>query len=37
MTMRVLIAGVTGMTGSHLAEYILTNHPVETACADCCF
>jgi GDP-4-dehydro-6-deoxy-D-mannose reductase len=25
--MRVLITGVTGMTGSHLAEYILVNHP----------
>jgi GDP-D-mannose dehydratase len=25
--MRVLITGVTGMTGSHLAEYILANHP----------
>ena len=25
--MRVLITGVTGMAGSHLAEYILANHP----------
>jgi GDP-D-mannose dehydratase len=25
--MRVLITGVTGMTGSHLAEYILATHP----------
>jgi len=27
MTMRVLTACVTGITGSHLAEYILTNRP----------
>ena len=25
--MRVLITGVTGMTGSHLAEIYLANHP----------
>jgi GDP-mannose 4,6-dehydratase len=25
--MEVLITGITGMTGSHLAEYILENHP----------
>ena len=25
--MRVLITGITGMVGSHLAEYILANHP----------
>src|SRR5258705_9970379 len=25
--MRVLITGVTGFAGSHLAEYILANHP----------
>lgn len=25
--MRVLITGITGMVGSHLAEYILENHP----------
>jgi GDPmannose 4,6-dehydratase/GDP-4-dehydro-6-deoxy-D-mannose reductase len=25
--MKVLITGITGMVGSHLAEYILTNHP----------
>lgn len=25
--MRVLITGITGFTGSHLAEYILANHP----------
>ena len=25
--MRVLITGITGMVGSHLAEYILTNFP----------
>jgi len=25
--MRVLITGITGMVGSHLAEYILSNHP----------
>ena len=25
--MRVLITGITGMVGSHLAEYILNNHP----------
>jgi len=25
--MKVLITGVTGMVGSHLAEYILANHP----------
>ncbi|BBO79767.1 GDP-mannose 4,6-dehydratase [Desulfosarcina ovata subsp. sediminis] len=25
--MRVLITGITGMVGSHLAEYILTHHP----------
>ncbi len=25
--MRVLITGITGFAGSHLAEYILTNHP----------
>ena len=25
--MRVLITGVTGFAGSHLAEYILENHP----------
>ena len=24
---RVLITGVTGFVGSHLAEYILANHP----------
>lgn len=26
--MRVLITGITGMVGSHLAEYILDNHPL---------
>jgi len=25
--MRILITGITGMVGSHLAEYILKNHP----------
>ena len=25
--MKVLITGITGMVGSHLAEYILSNHP----------
>jgi GDP-4-dehydro-6-deoxy-D-mannose reductase len=25
--MRILITGVTGMAGSHLAEYVLANHP----------
>ncbi|MFQ5722269.1 MAG: GDP-mannose 4,6-dehydratase, partial [Candidatus Aminicenantales bacterium] len=25
--MRVLITGITGFAGSHLADYILTNHP----------
>ena len=25
--MRVLITGITGMVGSHLAEYVLNNHP----------
>ena len=25
--MRVLITGITGMAGSHLAEYLLANHP----------
>lgn len=25
--MRVLITGITGMVGSHMAEYILSNHP----------
>jgi GDP-4-dehydro-6-deoxy-D-mannose reductase len=25
--MRVLITGITGFAGSHLAEYILANHP----------
>ena len=25
--MRVLITGVTGMAGSHLAEYLLAEHP----------
>ncbi|MDY6844899.1 MAG: GDP-mannose 4,6-dehydratase [Thermodesulfobacteriota bacterium] len=25
--MRILITGITGMVGSHLAEYILENHP----------
>ncbi len=28
--MRVLITGVTGMAGSHLAEYVLANHPDAT-------
>lgn len=28
--MRVLITGVTGMAGSHLAEYVLNNHPEAT-------
>ncbi len=27
MTMKVLITGITGMVGSHLAEYILAEHP----------
>lgn len=27
MTRKVLITGVTGQTGSHLADYILENHP----------
>ncbi len=27
MILRVLITGITGMVGSHLAEYILCNHP----------
>ena len=26
--MKVLITGITGMVGSHLAEYILYNHPL---------
>jgi len=25
--MKVLITGITGMVGSHLADYILENHP----------
>ncbi len=25
--MRVLITGITGFVGSHLADYILENHP----------
>ena len=25
--MRVIVTGVTGFAGSHLAEYILSNHP----------
>ena len=25
--MRVLITGITGMVGSHLADYILGDHP----------
>ncbi|MCH8218165.1 MAG: GDP-mannose 4,6-dehydratase, partial [Planctomycetes bacterium] len=25
--MRALITGITGFVGSHLAEYILENHP----------
>lgn len=25
--MRILITGITGMVGSHLAEYILASHP----------
>ena len=25
--MRVLITGITGFAGSHLAEYVLANHP----------
>ena len=25
--MRILITGITGMVGSHLAEYVLANHP----------
>ncbi len=27
MQQRILITGITGMAGSHLAEYILANHP----------
>ncbi|MFQ5922740.1 MAG: GDP-mannose 4,6-dehydratase [Anaerolineales bacterium] len=27
MSMRVLITGITGMVGSHLADYVLENHP----------
>src|SRR5262245_5073009 len=26
-TMRILITGITGMVGSHLAEYVLAHHP----------
>lgn len=25
--MRILITGITGMVGSHLAEYVLAHHP----------
>ena len=25
--MKILITGITGMVGSHLAEYVLNNHP----------
>jgi len=28
--MRVLITGITGFAGSHLADYILENHPEGT-------
>ena len=30
--MRVLITGITGFAGSHLAEYILAEHPGVRVC-----